>query len=506
MKHTKHRMKAKAKSWAKWQVKKQMNDFAKTEIAQWLKRPKKGKCTAAMDHIIGTYQSVYGCVKEKYDKLKTIACDPPAQFKTLKDNIDTAVGIAKFLKKNSQPFQNVPKVGPFAKQLSKIAGLFVQKADPKRKMLEKLFSQPRRWIKEDADCCPPLATKDKKCKNDWKYKCGGCEKGAMCYANQFCNSLTKMENKVNAWKKAYFDPAIDSMTVATVNAQSVNSLLAKCGVNSCTEAEKFARGVKKMVEQKFLDKFCPIPTPSLKMPNLGLINTVLGFLKKIKAVIDKIKGYLSKEFCVPIPKIKFWTEQKCANVKLPCCSSKSSRRRSLLFVEDSNAVVDDGSHGKRWGGRRRRRWFKAITKTVSKVAKKVAKTKIVKKIGKVAKKIAKKIPIKCGFCTNRVCVPVPKSKAWMDKVCFSAQLILDGLGAAIRVFFAPIMKVIKLFLDKIMAPIWSMINKLIDQFFAPLKKLGGFKFPDLKVMQIDLPKLPVPFDCNFVKKKIKDGR
>jgi hypothetical protein len=227
-------------------------------------------------------------------------------------------------------------------------------------------------------------------------------------------------------------------------ALTVNSVFAKCGIKTCTEAEKFAKGVKKMVDQKFLDKFCPIPTPKLKMPNLSMISKVIGFLLKIRGIVMKIKFYMDKKFCVSVPKIKFWTETKCTNVPLPCCSCCS-----------------------------RRRW--------------VPKPR-------------------CGWCNNRVCAPVPRSKAWTERVCFSAMSIIKGIMGLLKKLFSPILNTIKFAINAFLIPIKAMIGKLIDQFMWPLKQVGGFKFPDLKVMQIDLPKLPVPLDCYFVKKMIKDGR
>merc|ERR1719460_1728282 len=102
--------------------------------------------------------------------------------------------------------------------------------------MDKHYHQPYGKT-EDANCCPPFATSDYRCKwhPGWRYKCGGCHSGVMCYAQKACNTLIKMEGKIDAWKVKYYDPLIERLSEAAVNADKAdviasNSLFKKCGI------------------------------------------------------------------------------------------------------------------------------------------------------------------------------------------------------------------------------------------------------------------------------------
>jgi hypothetical protein len=458
---TSHRLKASAKSWAKWQAKRKAKDFAKSEIAAWLKTKKSGYCTAALDNLIGASQTVYGCILENMAQLKKATCDPSAAHKTIKSNVDTAVMIAKVLKTVSFPLQYVPFVGGVAKVLYKVSNLFLPRAQKIQSQLYKLRTTPY-GTAENANCCPFRPTKDATCghRPGWKYKCGGCQSGVMCYAQQACNTLIKAETKMNEWKAAYYDPIIERLAEATMMADhklengvlNGNSLLKKCGIPNCVDAEKFSKGIKNKVDSVFHNKICPIQIPRLSMPDLGIVKMVLGWLDKIKGVFGKVNLALNYNHCISIPRVKFWTERKCTTVWLPCCS---------------------------WG--RRRRWS----------------------------------GFRCGTCANRVCAPIPRSRAWMERVCFSAMHIIRWLTGAVKTLFGVIINAIERAINALLSPIINLINTLIDKFFAPLNKLFSLKWPNLPMMSIDLPTFPTPFlnlpsipraNCDFVKNMIRSAR
>lgn len=457
--YTRYRLKQTAKSGAQWQAKKRLNDYAKTEISNWLNSRKDGHCSAAMDHLVGATQTVYGCFQENYASLQSAVCEPPAQHRTIAENLATAVSISKTLKVLSFPLQYVPYVGPVAKVIQRVSKLFLSKAEPVSKNVNKLRTQPKGKL-EDANCCPPFATSAAQCKTYpyWKYKCGGCDSGVMCEAQRACNSLKKMKEKIDQWKLKYYDPMIERLAEAVMNVDMVmgptgskgkidlnpNTIFAQCGIPNCVDAENFAKGVKNQIDSLFHDKICPIQVPKLTMPDLNILNTVLGWLNKINIVFGPLGLLLNKLHCIYIPRVEFWTENKCGNVNLPCCS---------------------------WSGRRR--WIPTLS---------------------------------CGWCGHRVCVPVPRARYWSDRVCFSAMHIINILSGFVKTLFAPIIYIIDLAINTLLSPIINLINQLIDKFFAPLKLLDNLKWPNLPMMNIDLPKFPTPLNCDFMKQMIQAGR
>jgi hypothetical protein len=441
------RLKASAKSWTRWQAKRKAKDFAKAEIANWLKTKKAGYCTAAMDHLIGASQTVYGCVLENIAQLKKATCDPSAFHRTVKENVDTAVSISKTLKTVSYPLQWVPYVGPVARTLYKVSKLFLPRAQKIQSQLYKLRTTPY-GTAENSDCCPIMPTKNPTCKHrpGWKYKCGGCQSGVICYAQQACNTLIKIETKMNDWKAKYYDPVIEKLSEAVMMADhkiengvlNGNSLLKQCGLPNCVDAEKFAKGVKNKIDSVFHNKICPIQAPKLSMPDLGIVKMVLGWLGKIKDVFGRVNFALNYNHCISVPRVKFWTERKCTSVWLPCCS---------------------------WG--RRRRWS----------------------------------GFRCGSCRHRVCAPVPRSRAWMERVCFSAMHIIRWLNGAMKTLFGVIIRAIERAINALLRPIMNLINSLIDRFFAPLNALFNLRWPSLPMMSIDLPTFTM--NCNTVKAMVR---
>ena len=246
----------------------------------------------------------------------------------------------------------------------------------------------------------------------------------------FC--LRNMESKVDAWKEQQYDPLVEKVAEAAlhvqagVNAANHASFLFSCGLDRCEEVKDFAEKVMQQIRSSFTDKYCPISVPSVSLPNLNPLQTVLDWLDKIGAVFRGIDLVLGKLHCFSVPSVRFETRHSCHRVCVPCCSYHGRRRW--------------------WGG------------------------------------------VRCSSCCHNVCVPYVATIVSMKRYCFSARGILEGIAGIIQKFLGPILSIIDKAIDFLLSPVRSLFGRILGMLnfnFPDMPTLPSFnfEFPTLPSVQ-----------------------
>jgi hypothetical protein len=399
-----------------------------------------GKCLDAVKKVTETSQEVYGCFKENFGRLKSVVCTPPEKHKALTSSLSAVLTTANVIAMITLPIQSLPYIGPPAKVMNKVAKVVKKLIKPKVRVLKKFRRAPRGTRFENSNCCPPLV-KDRSCHAypGSTYKCASCSSGIMCYMARACNTLNKIEEKVDEWKAKYYDPFVDKIVQSAEYYQGISNQVHKgcflwgCGFKECDWVMKMATKLENEVRSKFLNRFCPIRLPRVRLPDFSKAMGALNFLRKIGKAFEKIKRALQKQHCMRLPKPYGGFRRKCTRVCLPCC-----------------------------GSRRRRRWISA----------------------------------KCGTCCHRACAKVPYGGVRMVRYCFSASKILKGLGAVFKAVLGPILNVINRIIDAIMRPVVSLFNRI-------LRMLGisvDWRISPLPKLNMRVPMLPKNRDCATMRK------
>jgi hypothetical protein len=176
--------------------------------------------------------------------------------------------------------------------------------------------------------------------------------------------------------------------------------------------------VRSEIESRFLNDRCPLPVPSVPMPNIKPLKVVAGYFSKIGSVFDKVKVELAKIRCITVPEMRMWHERKCNRICFKCCSYKGRRR---------------------WAGK-----------------------------------------VKCSNCCSNVCVWELKSKVTMRKYCFSVMKILAGLSGAIDKLLGPVKIVIEKAINFLLSPIRALFAHIIEKIGInvdiPMPNLPSFDF------------------------------
>lgn len=446
--HMKRRIKNAAKDHVRTEAKKRAKDYAKQSLKSWI-NAQEGDCLDALDTLIGASQHVYACFKDNYASLKTAFCDPPEKHRYLTEKLDGVVKASRTLKTISLPLKPLPYVGVAAKIIHRVAGKVQQILDPRVRTLKKMNVQQYGTWYEQQECCYPFPGAG--C-NHWpyqKYRCASCSSGGMCYLDRGCNTLNKLEEKVDQWKAQYYDPLLEKIAEATQNVQAANnaanqaanvhSWLARChggSFNMCSEVKALADKISGSIQGTFTDKYCPIKLPSIPFPSIDPIKTVLGWLGKISNVFGAINFELSKLHCVHVPKVEAWWERSCSRICTPCCSY----------------------HG-------RRRWVGGV---------------------------------RCSTCCHNVCVPVLRTRAYMKKYCFSAMNILKGIAGFLQTVLAPIFWIIEKAINVLLSP----INALFDKILGMLGLNVNFPWPHIPNFEFNLPQLPA-VNCHTLKHYVR---
>jgi len=398
-----------------------------------------GECVDAVAKMVETAQLIYDCYKSNYAILKNAFCEPAEKHNTLKKGMEAMMVAAEIIQTVSAPLQYVPYVKFVAKPMYKIAKIVRKKMTPMVRTMRTMRYSPYGTFHENANCCPPK-TKDHTC-NHWpykKYKCASCQKGIMCHAARACNTLIKLEEKIDTWKEEKYDPYIEHFTEGAAHQQALinvanGAFLQRCGITHCSHVLHIATWIENQVKYYFLDRFCPIPLPTVNIPSFNL--GVMNFLIKIGDFFKKIKLALGRLHCFYCPWVDAWWERVCTRVCIPCC-----------------------------GWRGRRRW-----------------------VGHPY----------CNWCCHHVCVAVPRVRAYMRRFCFSFMAILKGLGAAFRAVLGPILAFVEAIIDALMAPIKALINAILDKLgfnvnfgILPLPQLPNIQLPNLPTLHITWPSWP----------------
>lgn len=256
----------------------------------------------------------------------------------------------------------------------------------------------------------------------------------MCQAARACETLKKLEEKIDYAKSRTLDPMLEYVAqFAELAARAENSraFLAGCGVRTCPEVKRAAESIQAQVRGAYWNRVCPLPRLRLPTVDLGILAQGKDILRAISDALNRVKGILTQRRCVEYPRSSCWTERRCTRVCPPCCDS-----------------------------RRRRRWITGVS---------------------------------CRTCCHNVCVNVPKCRFWMERVCFSGDAIIRGLHGMLSTLFRPIMQEIQRLINTALGPIRGLINSLIDKVLSPLAALDGLRF-NLDVMRISFPDLR-PSSC-----------
>lgn len=247
-----------------------------------------------------------------------------------------------------------------------------------------------------------------------------------------CNTLQKLETKIDKWKAHYYDPIVVKIADAVQYTQAANnavyhaSWLARCGqgLNTCSQVKALADKISNSIGGTFTDKYCPLRPPGIPFPNISPISVVLDWLGKIAGVFRGIQLELGKMHCVSYPTVDAWWENACTRVCTPCCSY----------------------HG-------RRRWTGGV---------------------------------RCRSCCHNVCVKVLKQRWYTKRLCFSALNILNGLSGFVNSLLGPIKNIIKAAMDLLLRPVVNLFNQIL----AKLNLNVNFAFPKLPDFNFNMPSLP----------------
>jgi len=398
-----------------------------------------GECVDAVAKMVETAQLIYDCYKSNYAILKNAFCEPAEKHNTLKKGMEAMMVAAEIIQLVTAPLQYVPYVKFVAKPMYNIAKIVRKKMTPLVRTMRTMRYSPYGTFHENANCCPPK-TKDNTC-NRWpykKYKCASCQKGIMCHAARACNTLIKLEEKIDTWKEEKYDPYIEHFTEGAAHQQALinvanGAFLQRCGITHCSHVLHIATWIENQVKYYFLDRFCPVPLPTVNIPSFNL--GVMNFLIKIGDFFKKIKLALGRFHCFYCPWVDMWWQRVCTRVCIPCC-----------------------------GWRGRRRW-----------------------VGHPY----------CNWCCHHVCVPVLRARAYMKRFCFSFMAILKGLGAAFRAVLGPVLAFVEAIIDALMAPIKALINAILDKLgfnvnfgILPLPQLPNIQLPNLPTLHIEMPSWP----------------
>lgn len=404
------------------------------EETEWLLNGE-GECVDAVTKLVETAQEMYDCYKSNFARLKQVFCEPAEKHMKLKKGMEAIMVSSHIIEVITKPLKPIPYVGPVAKVLWGVALATRRVITPKVRFMRSLRVAQYGTFWENSDCCPPKA-KSADCVK-WPgatYRCGSCSQGSMCQAARACNTLTKLEEKIDTWKEETYDPYIEYLTEAAAHHQGVYNIangliLQRCGINACGEALKIATFIEAQVKFYFLDRFCPIPVPSVSIPSFDL--GVVNFLVKIGNVFGKIKLALGKLYCMYVPQAQAWWQRVCTRICHPCC-----------------------------GWARRRRWAGHPY---------------------------------CNWCCHHVCVPVLRMRFYMKRFCFSAMRILQGLGAIFRAVLGPILAIIDRIINALLAPIRALVNAILNKLgfnvnfgINPWPSLPDIRLPNLPRMWPDL--------------------
>jgi hypothetical protein len=405
--------------------------YVKTEIKAWIDA-QEGDCLDSVALVTEASQNLYECFKSNYAQLKSAFCDPPPRHKQIKDALTGISSASKNINYVAKLLKNVPQIRSVCTTVERITE---QVNNRMKTTLNKLEAQNKQDKGKTAnmDCCPPFPASGCASHPGAKYKCGACSSGAICNSQAACNTLNKLEQKFDKFKADYYDPLVEKVAEAAQNVQAGNnlvsgdSMLAACGFRNCADLKKAAAKIKAEMDATFHDKVCPLKVSGISVPTLGPINVVANIFGKIGGFLQNLRNILGKVHCVNYPRVEFYTTYECTQVCLPCCSY----------------------HG-------RRRW-----------------------VGRVS----------CRSCCHNVCVHVPRTRAWMERFCFSAQDILDFVSGLMSIIFKPIMAVINAALKPVLDLIMAPINALFNQLFGHLT-IDFPSFPSMPLLDFSLPSLP----------------
>lgn len=380
-----------------------------------------------MTTVIEASQNMYECFKSNYATLKNSFCDPPPQHKEIKDSLTSIKSASVNINRVAKLLKNVPRVGTVAKTVMRIT----DKINPRA---QQVLDQMERQNKQDkgkssnGDCCPPFPASGCSSSPGWLYKCGACSSGEICMSQRACNTLVKLEQKLDKFKEDYYDPLVEKVAEAAQNVQAGNNLvqgdsvLEVCGLKNCADLKKLATSLKNTMDAGFHDKVCPLKISPIQVPSLGPLVTIGDIFGKINGFLQSLLDILAKVHCVDYLRTEAWSDWECITVYTPCCSGWNF-----------------------WSS--------------------------------------------CSTCGHSVCSWVPKTHTYWDEYCFSAQDVLDFVSGLLATIFGPIMSVIDAALRPILDKILEPINKLFDQMFGHLK-INFPAFPNLALFDITLPQIP----------------
>ena len=417
-----YRLKMVSKDYLQTEIKKATKNFAKTYLKDWI-AAQEGNCLDALDDVIGVVQEVYGCFKAKYQQFTNAVCKPADTYNELYSLMSSIVRNAGIMKIVANPLQNLPYVGGVAKTLYQVSTQIESTLKPRVNDLEQYKRQQYPAIKDDPQFCKPFPA------SGWQqssaYNCAGCNGGSVCTLQTACNTVKGLELKIDAWKAKNFDPLLVKLAEAVQHVQAganaVNSAswLYTCnGFKTCADLKTLTEKVRSEIESEFLNDRCPLPVPSVPMPNINPLKVVAGFLAQIGSVFDKVKVELMKLHCISVPEIRMWHERQCHRVCFKCCSYKGRRR---------------------WAGK-----------------------------------------VKCSNCCSNACVWVLKSKVTMRRYCFSAMKIMEGISGIFTKFLGPIKIVIEKAINFLLSPIRALFAQILQKIGInvdiPRPNLPSFDF------------------------------
>lgn len=426
----KNRIKGACKDHVRTVAKRQAKDYAKRELKAWV-NAQDGPCLDALDLLVGASQEIYGCFKENYARLESAFCQPPEKHGKLLSTMKGAQTSANAMARISDPLKSLPYVGPAARTLNRVAkAVLTYLRTPVYKLDQHMVRQygPRY---ENPDCCPPFPANGCSSSPGALYRCASCNRGGMCLAKRGCNFLRRLESKIDEWKQDHFDPIVEKVAGAVQyvqagsNAVNSASFLFSCGFNHCSKVKQFTQKIMDQLRSSFTDKFCPIRVPSIPMPNIGALQTVLDWLIKIGSVFHGIGAILGKWHCisVPIPQAQWRT--KCWRVCLPCCRY----------------------HG-------RRRWTGSV---------------------------------RCSSCCHNTCVPYLHAWIYMKRYCFSGMSILKGIGGFIQRFLGPVLSLIDRAIQFLLRPIQSLFNMILNKIGSVSLDINFPTLPNFEFSLPSLP-------------------
>ena len=405
--------------------------YVKNEIKAWV-AAQEGDCLDSVALVVEASQNLYECFKSNYNVLKSAFCDPPPRHKQIKDAMDGIYLASKNINFVAKILQYVPQL----KNVAKLVIRVTDKVNSRMKTVTKKLDDQNKQDKgksANGDCCPPFPATGCSGHPGASYKCGACSSGVICHVQKACNTLVKLEVKLDKFKEDFVDPLVEKVAEAAQNVQagmnlvSGDSILHACGLKNCADLKKAAGQVKKEMDATFHDKVCPLRLPGISVPSLGPINIVADIFGKIGGWLQSLRDILAKVHCVSYPKVHVWSDYECIQICLPCCSY----------------------HG-------RRRWWGSVS---------------------------------CRSCCHNVCAWIPKVRTWNERYCFSAQDVLDFITGLLSIIFSPIMSVINLALKPIMDLIMTPVNALFDQLFGSLI-IDFPAFPNMPFLDFNLPTLP----------------